>query len=209
MSLIYSGLSGHVAPEPSQELEERIRPILKNLDELLDIKWINPAIYNTTYDRAEGRYAITCRWPQADRRWTIEHYGEPYDILCWACTDLSNASSIPLKPEEVENRVLDFLYRCDNTRESWKVRMAQTIENNKRVKRGLKDQVLDHAHDEFGYYHKKIAHEHFVPVHDGTKSMDKDENIKTKGQTVASKAEFLPIHEDTNSILIRPKKETK
>ena len=154
----------HVGPQPSLELEDRMRPILKGLDELLDIRWVFPAVFNVGAGRAEGRYAIICRWPQGDKRWTLDHGGEPFDVLCWACTDLTNANSIPMKPEEVEKRVLEFLYKCDNTRESWKVRMAQTIENNKRQKQRVKNEGLDIAHDEFSYYHKKIAHEPLVAV---------------------------------------------
>ncbi len=101
---------------------------------------------------------------QGDRRWAMDHHGEPFDVLCWACVDMSNADSIPMAPEDLEKRVLDFLYKCDNTREHWKVRMAQTIERNKKQKQSLKNEVLDIAHDEFGYHQKQIAHESIVPV---------------------------------------------
>ncbi len=158
-----NGTHVHQGPQPSLELEERVRKVLKGLDELLDIQWIPVAVWNDKWSRAEGRYAITCRWPQGDRRWAMEHHGEPFDILCWACKDLAKADSVPMTPDELEGRVLEFLYKCDNTRESWKVRMAQTIERNKKVKQGAKDEMLDLAHDEFGYYQKKIAGEHFVP----------------------------------------------
>ncbi len=151
-------------PQPSLELEERVRKVLKDMDELLDIRWIFPAIWNSSTERAEGRYAITCRWPSGDRRYSLDNHGEPYDVLCWACKDLQDASSVPMNSDEIENRVLEFLYKCDNTRESWKVRMAQTIERNKKQKQSLKNEVLDHAHDEFGYYQKLIAHEPIVAV---------------------------------------------
>lgn len=162
-----SSVSGHMRPQPQPEAEIRIRARLKELDELLDIKWFPVALWNESKNCSEGRYALVCRWPSADKRWEMAYTDariEPFDVLAWFCTDLHSADSNAENIEMMENRILEFLGKCDNTRQPWAKRMQQSIDKNLRVRRSAKDEILDLAHDEFGYYQKKIAGESIVPV---------------------------------------------
>ena len=135
-----------------------VRAQLKQLDPLLDIQWF-PHV-------AEGRYGLTCRWPQADRRWEMYHageIGEPFDILGWFTQaaaergDLQDASSLPVEPALLIDKVLDFLGRCDNERQPWRHRMKQAIEANQRRDAELTRQAVDEAVGGLEYYKRKLG----------------------------------------------------
>lgn len=155
---------------PQPEAEERIRSRLKDLDELLDIRWfpIGKTVELPNGDiQVDGRYALVCRWPQGDLRWKMFYSGEvqePFDVMAWFCEDLQSADSTPGNIDLMEDQVVEFLGKCDNTRQPWAERMMQSVEHNLKVKRDLRAEILDLAHDEFSYAQKKIAGESIIPV---------------------------------------------
>lgn len=171
---------GYVRPQPQEQAEARIRQTLKGLDELLDIKWVPVVLWNEKENCSEGRYALICRWPQADKRWADAYEDariEPFDVLAWFCDDLQNASSSAGNIDTMEDQVIEFLGKCDNTRQPWADRMKASVAKNLKVKRAAKDEILDLAHDEFGYHQKKMAHESIVPVNNLPADMNKPSKL--------------------------------
>jgi len=119
---------------------EEIRLKLKSIDSLLDILYVEWA----------QRYSLICNWPQGDPRWPMYQSGEIgacYDSLGWFCEDMSDPQSLPLSLDGIENLVLERLASVDNERRTWKTRMADTIEHNKKVKKDRQRIALEQVED--------------------------------------------------------------
>ena len=135
-------------PEPNVETEERVRIMLKSMDELLDIKWFPYAIFNQQFNDYEGRYALVCKWPQGDKRWSLYQSGEiedPYDMFGWFCLDIHDANTVPVDADSIENKVLELLHNCDEQRMPHTRRMAQMVDKNADLRRRRKAEMLDQA----------------------------------------------------------------
>lgn len=132
--------SASIRADRQENQEQQLRQVLKSMDELLDIVYVEWA----------GRYSIICKWPQGDARWPMYQRGEIgdcYDALGWACTDMSDPQSIPVGLDNIENLVLERLASCDNERKGWKSRMADHIIKNRKVRDDRKKIALDQVHD--------------------------------------------------------------
>jgi len=137
-------------PEPNPVLEAKVREQLKSIDSLLDIKWLPTAIWNEAQGTMEGRYCLACDWPIGDPRWELFASGEiqeHFDMLGWFCTDIHDANSIPVDIDSIENKVIELLAKCDNTRIHWKDRMKEIVEKNAKLRRTRKQDILDQTHD--------------------------------------------------------------
>lgn len=122
------------------EVEAAVREKLKSIDSLLDIVYVEWA----------ERYALVCQWPQQDERWKMYQSGEigaSYDSLGWFCEDMQDPMSLPVSIDSIENKVLERLASCDNTRHHWKDRMKQIIEKNAKVRKSRQQEVIDKAQD--------------------------------------------------------------
>lgn len=137
-------------PEPNADTERRVRETLKSMDSLLDIKWFPNAVFNQTHRDFEGRYALVCQWPVADPRWELFQRGEiedTVDMLGWFCEDIHDATSVPVSPDSIENKVLELLGKCDGERISHAKRMKQILEKNADKRRALRQDVANRAAD--------------------------------------------------------------
>lgn len=137
-------------PEPQPEAEERVRAQLKNIDELLDVKWFPYAVYNEKHRTFEGRYALTCKWPQGDKRWQLYESGEitePFDMFGWFCEDIHDANSMPVSVDSIEQKIVELLGKCDATRIPHATRLRQIVEKNAKVRKQKRQPILDQAED--------------------------------------------------------------
>jgi hypothetical protein len=140
--------STRARPEPNVEAEERVRTMLKSMDELLDIKWYPYAVFNQKYNDYEGRYALVCKWPQGDKRWSMFQSGEiedPVDMFGWFCDDITDADSMPVAPDSIERKVLELLGNCDDNRIPHGKRMKQVLSKNAKLRQDRKAEMLDRA----------------------------------------------------------------
>lgn len=147
------------APGPNPELEAQLRATLEKLDSLLGVRWVVHAFYNQQLGRFEGRYALTCRWPQVDKRWQEVRDGrhpeyEACDIIGWLCEDMQDPGSVPTSPDGISDRVMQLLGTMDNERYPWKQRMLRTVEKNKQVYEQQKKEALDLTHGVAEYYYR-------------------------------------------------------
>src|SRR5581483_7017023 len=116
----------YTRPERNEQLEAKVDAELKQLDSLLGIQWFEAVKYNERQNVYEGRYALTCRWPQSDKRWELYQrgeIGEPFDILGWFTDDMFDGNSAAVDPEMIWNKTLELLASADNTRHPWKDRL--------------------------------------------------------------------------------------
>lgn len=133
---------------------------MRRLDSLLDIRWVPVVVHNPRHNRFEGRYALICFWPQADKRWEWVQQGkhpeaDAYDIIGWLCEDMQDAQSVPASDEGVTERVVALLGSMDNTRYPWKQRMQRMVEKNRRVPQQLKQEAMDMAHDAAEHFYRQ------------------------------------------------------
>jgi hypothetical protein len=122
------------------ELADAVREKLKNIDSLLDLLYVEWA----------GRYCLISKWPQSDERWKMYESGEigaAYDSLGWFCEDMQDPSSLPVSVDSIENKVIELLASCDNTKHHWKDRMKDIIAKNAKVRRDRADKVAEKAAD--------------------------------------------------------------
>ncbi len=146
---------GAVRTAKVDETTERlVRAHLKGMDPLLDLLWV-PTVVRAK-EGMDGRYALTCQWPETDKRWEMYHsgeIGEPFDIMGWFTEaagrgDFHEPTSLPVDPSSILDRVVEFLGKCDNEREDWKVRMRRTMEHNQKQTQSVKalgaEEMLDH-----------------------------------------------------------------
>lgn len=143
--------------ERQLDREESLRQKVKDLDALLDIRYIEWA----------GRYSLVCQWPQIDKRWELYHNGdisEPFDSLGWFCMDMQDPSSLPVSLEDVENKVIELLGKCDNTRYPWKGRMAEHITRNRKVREDRKQLAIDQAADVAKTLYRATGHKEEVQI---------------------------------------------
>jgi len=142
--------------------EEEVRSWLKEVDPLLDIRWFDTPVRSSRGRHAEGRYAILCRWPEADSRWEMYRSGEIgdcHDILGWCVepdgeTGLQSADGKPVNPDTIRERIAHWLGRMDCTREPWRKRMQRTVENNERLRKQRIAEVVDATMDEVETRHR-------------------------------------------------------
>jgi hypothetical protein len=136
-------------PQPNQLTEDRINAELaESFDPLLFIKWVDCAYFNPVTQEYEGRYALCCKWPQADKRWSWVKEGkyppqDAHDILMWFCEDMHNAASLPKDPEAMRPLVFDALAKMDNTRYPWKDRLDKSARDNQKVVEDRKRKAAD------------------------------------------------------------------
>lgn len=164
-----------VTPERTQpermpeHREEKVRQALKELDELLDIKWV--PLVRIRNGKPEGRYALICRWPSIDKRWEMYRrgeIGEPFDIMGYFETQDGEMAwhaggGEPVNPDMVMDQTLELLGKCDNTRQSWKTRLEQSARNNRELVRKRRAAVTAEAVQGFKYYGKWYRGEPLVP----------------------------------------------
>lgn|SRR5512135_619010 len=137
-------------PEPNEEVEQRVRAELQQIDSLLDIRWVPTAVFNPQHRDFEGRYALICNWPSADKRWEMYRtgeIGEHFDALGWFCTDIHDPESVPVSPDSIGQKVIELLGKCDNTQHPWRDRLRQLVEKNTAIRNRNKQEVLDKAHE--------------------------------------------------------------
>jgi hypothetical protein len=172
-------------PQGDEEAMAVVRVELKQLDPLLDVRWFPTVRMCASSGQMEGRYALVCQWPQADRRWEMHQrgeIGEPFDILGffeasgdemdWFSggegVDLDGSgrrkAPFPVDPRDVMAKTLELLGKMDNTRESWKERLKKSAEDNAALIEKRKQAVLDEAMDGFDYYRKKVQGSPIVAV---------------------------------------------
>ena len=137
-------------PAPSSELEKTLVETLQKLDPLLGVMWVSHAAYNAQAQRFEGRYALTCKWPLVDGRWSEVQAGkvpeaDACDIIGWLCEDMQDASSVPTSMDGITDRVLALLGSMDNLRYSWRDRMQATVRKNAEKFRREKADAADQA----------------------------------------------------------------
>lgn len=138
-------------------LEAEIRERLKSLDSLLDIRYVEWA----------GRYSLICQWPQMDNRWKMYQsgeIGEPFDSLGWFCEDIQDPQSLPVSIESIENKVIELLGKCDNTRYPWRERMSQHVSKNRKVREDRKQIALEQAEDVARTLHRATGHKEAVQI---------------------------------------------
>lgn len=144
-------------------VEEIVRAELKQMDPLLDIRWVPNAV-PTEIDGVtfEGRYALICTWPQADRRWELYNkgeIGEPFDIFGWfvepdAEGNIHNGTRLPVDPLELLDVVKRFIAKGDNARNPWRQRMRKAIEHNERHRAKQDAEIVDETVDEIETRHR-------------------------------------------------------
>lgn len=133
------------------EVEKEVREKLKSVDELLDVQYVEWA----------ERYSLICKWPTTDPRWKMYQSGEigsPYDSLGWFCEDMQDPSSLPVSLDSIENKVLELLASCDNSKHPWKDRMRQIIDKNARVRKAKQQMVLDQVEDVARTLYQAVGH---------------------------------------------------
>lgn len=153
-----------LAPTRSEAIEARVNAELQSLDSLLFIKWIPTAYFNQRYKRFEGRYALCCKWPQADKRmeWVQQGKHDPaeaFDALGWFCENIHDGSSVPVNPEHMLDKAKELLSKCDNSRTPWRDRLVKAFAKNVDARQKAKKLALDMAHEEAidAYYHSSRA----------------------------------------------------
>jgi hypothetical protein len=133
---------------------KQYREELQSIDSLLDIVWVENIRYNAEHRSFEGAYAVACHFRADDPRRELFRSGEmdnDYDIICWLTKDIHNAE-LPVDPAEIWPKVLETLRSADNTRESWKVRMANAAAKNLELKQKRKKDFLEGVvHDDASY----------------------------------------------------------
>lgn len=174
-------LLAYAAPTREESTEASLRKVLKDMDPLLDVKWVPTVVWNQLYKRWEGRYALTVDWPQADKRWAMVQSGEQdekeaHDIVGWLCKDMSDGKSVPTGIDGIEGLVMEYLGKMDNTRYPWKQRFLGVIEANKKHRAQIKAEATDEFMDEAIYQYNKLYNVPIVAVKSDLKS-------KPKGKT--------------------------
>ena len=111
---------GDVPPGPNVLTEERVNRTLRGFDTLLHIRWFESAYRNERLGRYEGRYGLCCWWPRVDKRWSMVQSGEmgeleAFDIMGWFTEDIHDATSIPVDPESMMQKVEELLGKADNS----------------------------------------------------------------------------------------------
>ena len=140
-----------------RHVEEEVERRLNDIDRLLGLHW----------NEALQRYAITCTWHETDPRWEMYRSGEigaPYDILGWFTEaagegDWQEGSSLPVSPLELMDKVVEFLGRMDQTRETWKQRMRKSIEHNAELQRKVRKEYAEEMTETLKDHRKQIMHE--------------------------------------------------
>lgn len=125
-----------------------MRKQLKDIDSLLDIRWMPNAIWNESAKTMEGRYCLANDWPQGDPRWQLYQTGEiqeHFDMIGWFCEDIHSADSIPVDIDSIELKVIELLGKCDNSRQSWRDRMKDMVEKNAKLRKNRKQELTDKA----------------------------------------------------------------
>lgn len=145
-------------PGPSPETETKLRETLEKLDSLLGVRWVSHAAFIN--GRFEGRYGLTCQWPQNDKRWEEVRSGrhppfEACDMIGWLCEDMQDPNSVPTSPDGITDRVVALLGTMDNTRYPWKERMQKTVNKNADLFKKQKAEVADLTHGVASYYYRQ------------------------------------------------------
>lgn len=168
---------GRTRPEPlAPEQEEEVRKSLKELDSLLDIKWL-PYCRMGSDGELEGRYALICTWPAADGRWKLYRsgdIGEPFDILGyyevgmdgrpqWFGQGNAEEPHRPVDPREVHRQALELLGKMDNTREPWKDRVRKVAEENAALRERRRKEAADEMLQGMKYYRQKVQGKPLLP----------------------------------------------
>lgn len=129
-----------------------MRAELQAIDPLLDIRWQPAWVWNDKQQTFEGRYVLTCHWPQTDRRWRdLDHQGDTFDILGAFTENIEDATSIPVTPEAMIDIVIARLATFDGERFPHTQRLAQIAEKNKLQSKLNAQLVEDEAVDALEY----------------------------------------------------------
>lgn len=142
--------SSYSRPERQLDAEQSVREQLKSIDTLLDVRWFPHAIFNDSQKSFEGRYALVCQWPQGDKRWELYQNGEiedPVDMLGWFCTDIHDATSMPVSVDSIEQKIVELLGKCDGTRIPHATRMREILERNAKLRKAKQSEFTDKAED--------------------------------------------------------------
>ena len=120
--------------------EEAVRSQIKQYDSGLDLRWF----------QAIRRYAVTATWPLDDKRRQLIQSGEmedDCDILGWFSLDIHDADTAAVGVDMMEQRLFEILYKTDNVKVPWKLRLAQIAEKNKKIRYDARKQILDQVGD--------------------------------------------------------------
>lgn len=161
MEIDYTALASRLKPAVNgpmrnEAVELKVKEQLRGLDSLLDIQWVPMAAFNSA-NEYEGRYGLICKWPSGDGRWKMYQsgeIGEPYDFIGWFCTDMQDASSIPVDLDSIEAKVVELLGKCDNTRYPWRERMGQLVHKNAKMRKDRQKEFIDQAGDVASILHQ-------------------------------------------------------
>ncbi len=157
--------------------EKLVRAMIKGLDPLLDLLWVPTARGTAPID---GRYCITYRWHDSDKRWEMYRSGEHsecFDVLGWLTEavgkgDFHEPSALPVDPGSILDRVVEFLGKCDNEREPAKLRMKRAMEDNALRREVVKKEACYEMFEHLEYNRQKLSSNPFVNLGEG-----KRENI--------------------------------
>lgn len=142
-----------IRADRQHEREEEVRVKLKQIDELLDIQYVDWA----------GRYALIVKWPQSDERWKMFQSGEissPYDNLGWFCEDMQDPKSLPVGVDSIENKVLERLASCDNTKTPWKARMRSIAEKNMKARKARQEEIVGRTEEIANVLYQAVGRHH-------------------------------------------------
>ncbi len=153
--------------------EKLVRATIKGLDPLLDLLWVPQARGTGNID---GRYCITYRWHDSDKRWEMYQkgeIGECFDILGWFTEaagrgDFHEPSSLPVDPGSILDRVVEFLGKCDNERETAMSRMKRTMEDNALRREVVKKEAIYEMFEHLEYNRQNLASNPLINLGDGT-----------------------------------------
>jgi len=141
---------GYIPPAPNPFTEQRVKAELAKLDRLLDIRWMPKWVWNEQQQLMEGRYVLIAYWPPGDRRFrnpSCAPNGETFDILGAFCSDVSDATSVPVSPEAMMRVIYERLAGCDAMRMPHLQRMKKVYAHNLKRKEQIKKEVLDEAEE--------------------------------------------------------------
>lgn len=165
-------VGSNAVQEAPPEVLEAVRERLKALDPLLDLRWFPHVVYSEERETLEGRYGLICQWPSSDPRWELYRsgdIGEPFDCLGWftesaATGDWHEPSALPVSPEQLEEKLIEFLGRMDMGRQSWHDRMRKAAEQNAAQRKRVADEAVDEATQRLSFYRKKLHGEPIVSL---------------------------------------------
>lgn len=154
-------------PQENPQVADEVGRKLREIDQLLGIRWFERAVFSDDGTEWEGRYGLIVRWPENDPRWEMYRsgdIGEPVDRLGWFTTDPTNGNSVPVDPLDMFDKIIELLARCDLEKTPWAGRMKSVMEGNRAQMKKNEDDFKDEAIQGLMYDRKQMAGESIVSV---------------------------------------------